>query len=478
MIVAVTFYGMATFEGPLLSIKSVSALAHYTDWIIGHVHGGALGWNGFMAAGMLYWLVPRLWGTKLWSTRLADAHFWIGTFGILLYITAMWISGVSQGLYWRALDETGFLKYPDFVEGLLAARTMYVMRLVGGTAFLAGYVLLAVNLAATVRAGSPVDGRVTVRSRPVLDLPPSWKLATAAPVVISVLAVLVAVLFGLASPQLSPVVLTLGAGVVIAAAIVNLRALRSGRRWHTLIEGRPLAFTFLVIFAVLAGGVAELIPALVIKRDIPLLPAEAKAGEPPPPDVSGTGYSTPVDPKRVQQPYSPLELAGRDLYIREGCYNCHSQMIRPFRHETLRYGEFSRAEEYIHDHPFQWGSKRTGPDLHREGGKYPNLWHYQHMIDPRSTSPGSLMPNYPWLKDGVVDFERLPGKLAVMRKLGVPYTDDDIRGAPATARSQAGLIRTDLEAQGVTIAEESELLAIIAYLQRLGRGPQPVKGGA
>ncbi len=478
MIVAVTFYGMSTFEGPLLSIKSVSSLAHYTDWIIGHVHGGALGWNGFMAAGMLYWLVPRLWGTKLWSTRLADAHFWIGTFGILLYITAMWISGISQGLYWRALDDTGFLKYPDFVEGLLAARTMYVMRLVGGTAFLSGYVLLAVNLAATVRAGQPVDGRVTVRTRAVTALPSSWKLATAAPVVISVLAVLVAVLFGLATPQLSPVVLTLGAGVVIAAAVVNLQALRSGRRWHTLIEGRPLAFTFLVIFAVLAGGVAELIPALVIKRDIPLLPAEAKAGEPPPPEISGTGYSTPVDPKRVQQPYSPLELAGRDLYIREGCYNCHSQMIRPFRHETLRYGEFSRAEEYIYDHPFQWGSKRTGPDLHREGGKYPNLWHYQHMIDPRSTSPGSLMPNYPWLKDGTVDFDRLPGKLAAMRKLGVPYTDEDILGAPETARSQAALIRTDLEAQGVKIAGESELLAMIAYLQRLGRGPQPVKGGA
>ena len=478
MIVAVTFYGMSTFEGPLLAIKSVSSLAHYTDWIIGHVHGGTLGWNGFMAAGMFYWLVPRLWGTKLHSTRLADVHFWLGTFGILLYLTSMWISGISQGLYWRALDDTGFLKYPDFVEGLLAARTMYVMRLVGGTAYLGGYLLLAYNVWATVRAGQPVNGQITVRRRVTEALPSSWRLATAAPVVISVLAVLVAVLFGVASPQLSPVVLTLGAGVVVAAAIVNLQALRSGRRWHVLLEGRPLAFTFLVLLAVLAGGVAELVPALVIKRDIPILPAQAQAAsEAPDPHVAGTGYSTPVDPKYVQQPYSPLELEGRDLYIREGCYNCHSQMIRPFRHETLRYGDFSRSEEYIYDHPFQWGSKRTGPDLHREGGKYPNLWHYQHMQDPRSTSPGSLMPNYGWLKTGRVDFAKLPVKVAVMRKLGVPYEDADITSAPEVARSQAELIRADLATQGVEIRDDSELLALIAYLQRLGRGPQPVKGG-
>jgi cytochrome c oxidase cbb3-type subunit I/II len=477
MIMSVTFYGMSTFEGPLLSIKSVSSLAHYTDWIIGHVHGGALGWNGFMAAGMFYWLAPRLWGTRLHSPRLADAHFWLGTFGVLLYMTSMWISGVSQGLYWRALDETGFLKYPDFVEGLLASRTLHVMRLVGGIAYLGGYLMLAYNVLATARAGRPVDGRVTVTARPAPELPSSWKLATAAPVVVSVLAVLAAVLLGIATPQASPLVITLGTMIVIAGVIVNLQAARSGKRWHALLEGRPLAFTFLVLFAILAGGVAELVPAIVIRRDIPLLPVAAQAGGAPESRVSGTGFGTPVDPARVQQPYSPLELAGRDLYVREGCYNCHSQMIRPFRHETLRYGAFSRAEEFRFDHPFQWGSKRTGPDLHRVGGKYPNLWHYQHMLDPRSTSPGSIMPGYPWLKTGTVRFDGLPRKLAAMRTLGVPYADAEILAAPDAARAQADRIRADLAAQAVDVAADAELVAMIAYLQRLGRGPEPIGGG-
>ena len=129
----VTFYGMATFEGPLLSIKSVSGLAHYTDWIIGHVHAGALGWNGFMAAGMFYWMIPKLYGKDLYSKRLADIHFWLGTFGILLYVIAMWVSGVTQGLMWRALSPDGSLMYPTFVETLIALMPMYWMRLIGGT---------------------------------------------------------------------------------------------------------------------------------------------------------------------------------------------------------------------------------------------------------------------------------------------------------------------------------------------------------
>ncbi len=477
LIVAVTFYGMSTFEGPLLSIKSVSALAHYTDWIIGHVHGGALGWNGFMAAGMFYWLFPRLWGTKLYSVRLADAHFWIGTFGILLYITAMWVSGVSQGLYWRALDDTGFLKYPDFVEGLLASRTLYIMRLVGGTAYLLSFVIGAFNLAMTARSGKPTDVTVKV---PVLtaDAKPTpgggWKLAVAAPVTLSILVIAVAVAFGMSGPTLSPVLLSVGLALVAGGMIYGAIASRSGRRWHHAVEGRPLLFTFLVLFAVLVGGVAELIPSVVIKREIPLLTEAADAPKVEiDPSVSGTGYSTTADPAFVQQPYSPLELEGRDLYIREGCYNCHSQMIRPFRHETLRYGAFSRAEEYLYDHPFQWGSKRTGPDLHRVGGRYPNLWHYEHMRDPRSTSPGSNMPAYAFLKDAHVDFSRTAGKMAAMQKLGVPYEDSEILAAEGTALSQAELIVADLAQNDVTLDRESELVALMAYLQRLGRGPQP-----
>src|SRR5208283_488500 len=165
----VTFYGMATFEGPLLSIKSVNGLAHYTDWIIGHVHAGALGWNGFMAAGMFYWMVPRLYGRDLWSKKLADMHFWVGTFGILLYLAAMWTSGITQGLMWRATTPDGALQYPNFVETLNAIKPMYWMRLVGGTVYLVGMIMMAYNLGRTALAGKAVDGEATVvvpRHRP------------------------------------------------------------------------------------------------------------------------------------------------------------------------------------------------------------------------------------------------------------------------------------------------------------------------
>jgi cytochrome c oxidase cbb3-type subunit I/II len=425
--------------------------------------------------------------------RLADAHFWIGTFGILLYITSMWVSGISQGLYWRALDADGFLKYPDFVEGLLAQRAMYMMRLVGGSAYLFGFVLFAVNIFATVRQGRPVDGRVTVpakepAARPVIS---GWKVLAGGPAVLSLIVVAVAAVLGVSSPVMSPVILTLAALVLVAAIVSAGVWRREGRSWHALLEGKPLAFTVLVLFAILAGGVAELIPSVVLKQEVPLTPTvEAAASAVSEAEGSifrdavtqrgstegmrgPAGFDAAPDPDRAQRPYSPLELEGRDVYVSEGCYVCHSQMIRPLRHETLRYGDFSRAEEYVYDHPFQWGSKRTGPDLHRVGGKLPNLWHYQHLLDPRSTSPGSLMPAYSWLDDVEVDFSKTPGKLDAMRRLGVPYSAADILGAERTALSQAALIRDDLATNAVTVSERSRLVALIAYLQRLGRGPQP-----
>jgi len=176
----------------------------------------------------------------------------------------------------------------------------------------------------------------------------------------------------------------------------------------------------------------------------------------------------------MQQPYSPLELAGRDVYVAEGCYNCHSQMVRPLRHEVLRYGDYSRLEESLYDHPFQWGSKRTGPDLARVGGKYANLWHYLHFMDPRSTSPESNMPLYPWLKDREVDFGVIKGRMQTLAKLGVPYTEEDFRNAERDGLSQGQLIADDLVSQSVELAPDSELAALIAYMQRLGRGPQPI----
>jgi cytochrome c oxidase cbb3-type subunit I/II len=324
-----------------------------------------------------------------------------------------------------------------------------------------------------------------------------WRVLAGGPVVLSVITVLAGIALGVSSPNVSPLILTVIVMAIVAVIVWQHLWRNRGQSWHSLVEGKPLVFTFLVLVAILVGGVAEIIPTIVLRREIPLTTAAAAPAETPQTEAAPAaeessflrpavrsdtktagaegpaGFERSVDPKRVQQPYSPLELEGRDLYIREGCYVCHSQMIRPFRHETLRYGDYSRAEEYIYDRPFLWGSKRTGPDLFRVGGKLPNLWHYQHLLDPRSTSPGSLMPRYDWLKEGRVDYSKTGGKLAVMRRLGVPYTDEQIRSAESTALSQAALIRKDLEANAVQIADDSELIALIAYLQRLGRGPQP-----
>ena len=221
--------------------------------------------------------------------------------------------------------------------------------------------------------------------------------------------------------------------------------------------GLTFLFTALVLVSILIGGLIEIVPT-VIHKDFGTRAVSAAKPE---------MVATPS--KYLQVPYTPLQLEGRDLYVREGCYVCHSQMVRPFRHETLRYGEYSRAESYVYDHPYQWGSKRTGPDLHRLSGRYPNLWHFQHLKDPRSTSPGSIMPSYGWLAEQTLDFAHTASKLEVMKTLGVPYDAETIADAKELALAEARLIAQDLEKTGaVKIAPEAEIVALIAYLQQLG----------
>ncbi|HRK06941.1 MAG TPA: cytochrome-c oxidase, cbb3-type subunit I [Pseudobdellovibrionaceae bacterium] len=398
-VTAVTFYGMATFEGPLLSIKSVSSLGHYTDWIIAHVHGGALGWNGFLTFGMLYYLVPKLWNTKLYSDRLATQHFWIGTIGILLYIVAMWTSGVTQGLMWRAVDETGRLVYPDFVETVLRIAPLYWIRALGGTLFLFGWVMMTYNLWMTIRLAPRQVEEPEFAARRLLPV---------------------------ASEAL-------------------------GSTWHRRLEGLAMPFTVLTVISILVGSIFEIVPTLTAH--------------------------TYVKPSDQVVPYTALEQAGRDIYVKEGCYVCHSQMIRQNHWEVLRYGPASTLEESQYDRPFQWGSKRTGPDLARVGKKYPDLWHFRHMIDPRSVISQSLMPAYPWLVDQKIDFKILPKKLEVMQSLGVPYSDDMVTHAERDARAQAQQIASGLLADSpVKNLEERNIIALIAYLQRLGhttQAPQP-----
>jgi cytochrome c oxidase cbb3-type subunit I/II len=411
--------------------------------------------------------VPRLYGTRLYSNKLAELHFWVGTIGILMYVVSMWVSGVSQGLFWRALDAEGFLKYPDFIEGLSNSTMMYHTRLLGGVLFLLGSFLLVYNLLMTARQGKPVTVSVQVPARrPAADREGAWQLLTSAPMLFMLGLIVVAVWFGAAGSMLSPILLALL--IVVSVAMLISYGLQQKRwgHWYGLLERNALVFTLLALLAILVGGAVEIIPTVMASKDVPLRITEQMIAADP--ALAETA-------KWVQKPYSPLELAGRDIYIREGCYTCHSQMIRPFRHEVLRYGEYSRLEESLLDRPFQWGSKRTGLDLARVGGKYDNLWHYMHLSDPRSTSPASNMPGYKHFRTATVDAKVVRHRMAVQAKLGVPYTEQDLALAEQRYASQARLITDDLAAKSVTLAPNSEMAAVIAYLQRLGRGPQPLE---
>ena len=387
LVVAITFYGMSTFEGPMMSIKTVNALSHYTNWTIGHVHAGGLGWNGFFIFGMLYWLVPKLWNTKLYSQSLATTHFWLGLIGISLYVISMWISGVSEGLMWKAFDGDGRLVYGSWVDTLPSLMPMYWIRAVGGTLYLTGAILFVYNLVKTMKAGVAFEEKAS-------------------------------------APALASVPLDTHGGK------------------HRMLEGKPLQFAIWTTVAALIGGAAEIIPTIAIESNVPSI-ASVK-------------------------PYTPLELEGRDVYISEGCYVCHSQMVRPFRAETERYGEYSKAGEFVYDHPFQFGSRRIGPDLHRVGGKYPDMWHYNHMLDPRAVSNGSIMPRYPWLFEDTLDLGLTSAKLSVMKTFKVPYTDAEVTGAVEAAKAQAAGIADGLVKQGLPDIREKKIVALIAYLQRLG----------
>lgn len=396
-VVAITGYGMATFEGPMLSFKNVNAIAHYTDWVVGHVHIGTLAWNGFMIAGILYWLIEKLYKTELYSKKLANIHFWIGTLGVLFYAIPLYIAGFTQALMWKEFNPDGTLVYGNFLETVTEILPMYWMRAIGGTLYVIGFILLAYNLIKTASKGHAVED----------------ELAEAAPL----------------------------------KAVSSFRV--AGETLHSWLERKTILFTILTTVAVAIGGLVEIVPLFLVKSNIPTI-ANVK-------------------------PYTPLQLEGRDIYIREGCNNCHSQMIRPFRSEVERYGDYSKAGEFVYDFPFLWGSRRTGPDLHRQGKKYSDNWHFSHMIDPRSTSPGSIMPSYSWLVENDLDYKSIQTKMTNLRKLGVPYTDDQIKNAILSIQEDAALIEHNLRQDPEFIknydnklVHNKEIVALIAYLQRLG----------
>ncbi|HZJ21050.1 MAG TPA: cytochrome-c oxidase, cbb3-type subunit I [Pricia sp.] len=409
MVVAITGYGMATFEGPLLSLKNVNAIAHFSDWIIAHVHVGALAWNGFLTFGMIYWMIPKMTKTRLYSVGLANFHFWIGTLGIILYALPMYVAGFTQALMWKDFNPDGTLVYGNFLETVNEIMPMYWMRAIGGSMYIVGACVMIYNVVQTVRAGSTIEDELAE-----------------------------------------------------AAALTRVSKKRtSGEPFHTWLERKPIQLTILATVAILIGGIIQIVPTLLVKSNIPTISSV--------------------------KPYTPLELEGRDLYIREGCVGCHSQMVRPFRSEVERYGEYSKGGEYVYDHPFLWGSKRTGPDLHRIGGKYSDNWHLNHMYDPQSTSSGSIMPSYSWMIRDEHDRSDVQKKMEAMLTLGVPYTEEDIANAGASMAEQATKIEKNLYSDpdfaksyeaDKKYAEENneefvemrdrEIVSLIAYLQRLG----------
>ncbi len=417
-VVGITFYGMVIFEGPVLSIKSVNALSHYTDWTIAHVHGGALGWNGMMTFGMIYWLLPRIFQTGLYSKKLAEWHFWLGTIGILLYIVPIYVAGLTQGLMWRAIDEQGNLMYPKFIETVQILMPMYWIRVSGGLLFVLGAVLCLYNFIRTWM------NRPSVYEDPVYTAPKLSADYVDDPAPVSKL----------------EAVLEMGKKIDVWSTLW----------WHRRWERLPLKFTVWVVIAVVSATLFELIPSFLIRSNIPALPGV--------------------------KPYTPLELAGRDLYIANGCYNCHSQMIRPILAETKRYGPYSKPGEFVYDHPFQWGSRRLGPDLAREGGAQNALWHTTHFRDPTNISPGSIMPAYPSFEQTELNFKTLPERVRAHNFLagGQAYKPSDIENADALALEQAKLIAQDIIQQNggpgslPKNLERTQLVALIAYLQRLG----------
>jgi cytochrome c oxidase cbb3-type subunit I/II len=391
MVVAVTAYGMSTFEGPMLSLKSINAVAHYTDWIVAHVHVGGLGWNGMLTFGILYWLIPRMYKTNLFSNKLANAHFWLATLGILFYAIPMYWAGWQQASMWKQFTPTGQLKY-QFLETVTYMRPFYAMRSLGGLLYLTGAVLGMVNLFKTIGQGTLVANEDAE-----------------------------------------------------APALEAKYEKHKGEHWHRWIERKPTPMLVMSLIVILIGGAVEMVPTFLVKSNVPTISSV--------------------------KPYTPLELQGRDIYVREGCYTCHSQMIRPFRSETERYGEYSKAGEFVYDHPFQWGSKRTGPDLAREGAgnnKKSNAWHFNHLDEPSAISTGSVMPSYAFLIDHELDTASTASKIKAMQTLGVPYATGYATIANKELMDQAKQIAANLKQDGIEVGPNKEIISVIAYLQRLG----------
>jgi cytochrome c oxidase cbb3-type subunit I/II len=371
--------------------------------------------------------------------------------GILLYVAAMWASGITQGLMLNDTAEGGtILKYPNFLETVNAIRPLMLLRVVGGGLYLSGFLIMGYNVWRSTRGAQAVNGTMEV----FVETPVAGEGLTlgrtfwSAPVAYSLLVLFTALVWIFAHGWLMLLGYVAAAfAALLAVAHFELRRSAWGD-WYEKLLVSALPFTVLTFLAVVVGGLIQIVPMITIDRRL-------------------------QTEDRVARVYTPLELAGRDLYIREGCYLCHSQMIRTLVPDVMRYGEYSRLGESIWDHPFQWGSKRNGPDLARVGEKYNDAWHYDHLDNPRNISVGSNMPAYTWLKEGATDYAALSSKIRVQRMLGVPFPAWAPAEIDGLARAQAQAIAKELRAEGRYVEPDREIVALIAYLQSLGKTWEP-----
>tara|TARA_B110000495_G_C23037492_1_gene620241 strand:- start:889 stop:3216 length:2328 start_codon:yes stop_codon:yes gene_type:complete len=417
--VGVIFLGIAAVEEAMLSIKSINALVHYTEWMTAHLELGLLGWNGMLILGMAYWLTPKLFQTGLWSNKAVSLHFWLALGGLLLCVVPGYAAGIVQSGVWRSMDDLGNLQY-DFVDSAPFLKRMWSLQLVGGLVYAAGFMVMLANY-----------GMTWLKRSGAYEVPIHYQDGS--------------------SERIRPVSGPVPVSVLETAPVLNIAKrldIWSRLNWHRQWEESPRRIGFLVALVVVLAFVVEVVPMFVFA-------------------------ASNVPPLAAVKPYTPLELLGRQIYVTEGCCNCHTQMVRPLMPETLRYGDYSQPGELVHDQPAQWGKRRIGPDLARESGKQTSFWHWRHLANPQEDEPNSAMPSYRYLLDRPIDFEKINELVQAAHGLGVPYASE-LTGSQEMASKQAESIAADIVSKGGPIRRgtlmtyDAEAVALIAYLQRLG----------
>ena len=424
IVIGLIVYGLTSLESALLSFKSVNGFLHYTDWELAHTHLVQMGWIGFTTFGMIYWLLPRLYPTQIANNGLVQLHFWLSAIGLVLTVVPEYCSGFVQATKWSQLSDLGRLQF-SFIEALQSVAGFWWIRLLGGCIYLAG--LLAFSLKVAL----------------ALCLKPTCNESSCQPLVRN------------QSPSVdwseSPSLLV-GKPVLDIASKIDQFAMLD---WHRKLEQQPMRLAVLIGFAVGLLSLLQLLPMLAVNNVVP--------------------------PIASVQPYTPLELVGRDIYVSQGCQNCHTQTVRPLVHESQRYGAISQGGEFAFDRPVQWGNRRIGPDLARKGGGVQSsLWHWRHLENPPAMTPETVMPVFKQLHASALDLSDIGRKIETLAKLGTPYDLSVADGSSLAgkfkelAEKQAEVVAADIIGQGGPVAyngiliKDTSVIALIAYIQRLG----------